>query len=209
MRNISPQNVEFVCRWWRLFSEQRRWEETKIMLTAARADGHYRFFTLLVSIWSLLELNVFSILQALVCLWVFMHDEMWLAVHCGIVWKPVEVFTEPQNICNQIETFWGKKKHMDKGSNQTSKEEKNKLKTTTLVNPASLHSLPIMLRLQSGSQRCWGQSQLRQGQGGAAWKIIMIKKQHSNNAQIENVPKKKLCKWNGHLIWRRKQKRSK
>lgn len=98
------------------------------MPMATQANDHYQTFTLLVSIWSLLELNLLSIcLQALVGLWILTHDGMLLAVHRQ--YRAGEnLFSNTQIICDQIQTsffysFWHS--HVEEG------------------NPASLHLFSI------------------------------------------------------------------
>lgn len=88
------------------------------MPMATQADDHYQTFTLLVSIWSLLELNLLSVcLQALVGLWILTHDGMLLAVHRQ--YRAGEnLFSNTQIICDQIQTscfysFWHS--HVEEG----------------------------------------------------------------------------------------------
>lgn len=155
--NISPQNVESICTW-QSFSKQCCWEERNIMPMATQAVDHYETFILLVSIWSLLELNLLSVcLQALVGLWILTHDGMLLAVHRQ--YRASEnLFSNTQIICDQIQTslfysFWHS--HVEEGSFIQNKQ--------ATWHPCTYFQSP--LSLQFGSQGCWSLLQLSQGQG--------------------------------------------
>lgn len=101
-----------------LFQNSAAWRRETSCRWLHRHDDHYQTFTLLVSIWSLLELNLLSVcLQALVGLWILTHDGMLLAVHRQ--YRAGEnLFSNTQIICDQIQTsffysFWHS--HVEEG----------------------------------------------------------------------------------------------
>lgn len=153
------------------FSKQCCWEETNIMPAATQADDHYRSFTLLVSIWSLLELNLLSSLGARVGLWIL--------TRCSSYTTGENLSTETQIICDQIHTFFlfaFLHRRLEDGRVIQNKQGKIKVPNHDTWTWHPCTPFQSALRLQFGSQGCWSLLQLSQGQGKVIWKINNMKK---------------------------------